>query len=411
MKSRTLIFAFVLSLSVTVFSQREEEKRPRVVVVEPSFVKAQPSPTPAKEPLVSLIQGSDKDYSSSNAQLGSTDDLSLAKIKNKIMEARILLQSKPLLISFNDSSQVDTNWVRLAFFDRKKEKVDFVTLPKPLFLRRGAQIPAYTSDNRAVTVSIIRGNGVNTPVTIWEDGIFHLPLLVQYPIERDRRHKETAYYVSTHPGLVKPEVVQAGKVYVRSIIDAARGVLREKGVFIQKEIADIAERLMVVEHVDHYRFRNELHINIFNDIYAIYALNEGQAYWYAVSRAGAGGAVQMIPSTYAMVRTRFYHVGLIPDFVEGMRNHLNAVKAMLLYMKMTWDELIMNETVFQALQSGIATQGELLAAGYNSNPARLPTYIRRGGENWRSLIPAETRIYLEIYRSMELFVPIEPRKE
>lgn len=119
----------------------------------------------------------------------------------------------------------------------------------------------------------------------------------------------------------------------------------------------------------------------------------------------------MIPSTYAMVRARFYNVGLIPDFVEGMRNHLNAVKAMLLYMKMTWDDLVTNETIFQAIQSGIATQKELLAAGYNSNPARLSLYIRRGGSNWRELIPRETRIYLEIYRSMELFVPIEARKE
>jgi cell wall assembly regulator SMI1 len=119
----------------------------------------------------------------------------------------------------------------------------------------------------------------------------------------------------------------------------------------------------------------------------------------------------MIPSTYAIVRNRFYNVGLIPDFVDGMRNHLNPVKAMLLYMKMVWEDLLMNDVVYQALQSGIATQKELIAAGYNSNPARLPLYIQRGGANWRELIPAETKIYLEIYRSMELFVPLEPRKE
>ena len=30
----------------------------------------------------------------------------------------------------------------------------------------------------------------------------------------------------------------------------------------------------------------------------------------------------------------------MPDFVEGMRNHVNASQAMLLYMQMTWNDLI-----------------------------------------------------------------------
>ena len=80
----------------------------------------------------------------------------------------------------------------------------------------------------------------------------------------------------------------------------------------------------IVEHVDHLRFRKESHPNIYNDIFALYALNEGQTYRYSVSSAGAGGMVQMIPSTYRMMRSRYYNVGLMPDFVEGMRNHVNA---------------------------------------------------------------------------------------
>jgi hypothetical protein len=50
-----------------------------------------------------------------------------------------------------------------------------------------------------------------------------------------------------------------------------------------------------------------------------------------------------------------------------------------------------------------------MAAGYNSNPAKLPGYIKRGGSNWRTLIPRETKIYLQIYASLEKAVPMSPR--
>ena len=82
---------------------------------------------------------------------------------------------------------------------------------------------------------------------------------------------------------------------------------------------------------------------------------------------------------------------------------------MLLYMQMTWNDLASNSTVAEAMASGIATQKQLMAAGYNSNPARLGGYINRGGSNWTSLIPKETQMYLQIYDSLERFVPMATR--
>ena len=119
--------------------------------------------------------------------------------------------------------------------------------------------------------------------------------------------------------------------------------------------------------------------------------------------------VQMIPATYRMIRSRYSNVPLIPDFVEGMRNHVNATQAMLLYMQMTWNDLTSSPTITGALATKIATPEQLMAAGYNSNPARLAGYINRGGENWTNLIPRETQIYLQIYDSLERFVPMQPR--
>jgi hypothetical protein len=81
---------------------------------------------------------------------------------------------------------------------------------------------------------------------------------------------------------------------------------------------------------------------------------------------------------------------------------------MLLYMQDTWNDLAASEDVQYALNAKLATQTELLAAGYNSNAARLPLYIRRGGASWKTLIPRETQIYLQIYRTLESLVPQKP---
>jgi hypothetical protein len=305
-----------------------------------------------------------------------------------------------------------TDVIRIAFYDYVTSQVDYVVMTKTAFLSRNAELAVTTANGKLVTARIVRANFVNTPVMIIDrENRAHLPLLVQYPIERNGSHAETAYYVSTHPGIVTPEVVNAGRIYMQNTLDLARENLQKKGIYISPQVIDMAERLSIVEHIDHQRFWNENNQALFNEVYALYALNEGQTYRYSVSSAGAGGMVQMIPATYYMMRTRYSNVGLIPDFVEGMRNHANAAKAMLLYMQMTWSDLVSSDTIVDALESGIATPAELMSAGYNSNPAKLAGYIRRGGANWKNLIPRETRIYLQINASMDKFIPYIPRKK
>lgn len=335
--------------------------------------------------------------------------MSFGQIKSKIAEAKRQLQSRPLATALVEGT-APTDYVRVAFNDSKANQIDYFVLSKEAFLSTESEKFVSSERGRQLRVKTLRGNGVNTPIVVTDDaGNMQLPLMVQYPVVRNGKYMETAYYMSTHPGLVTPEVVNAGRYYVRNVIEIARDRLREKGIHIQPKLADIAERLATVEHVDHTRFRSEFHPNIYNDIFTLYALNEGQTYRYSVSSAGAGGMVQMIPSTYRMVRSWHPNVPLIPDFVEGMRNHVNATQAMLLYMQRTWNDLIASPTVASAFSSGIASQQQLMAAGYNSNPAKIAGYINRGGENWTGLIPRETKIYLQIYDSIEKHVPMAPR--
>ncbi|MFZ1701857.1 MAG: hypothetical protein WBO10_15270 [Pyrinomonadaceae bacterium] len=419
MKNTLALSVFVLIASVSsIFSQSNSEEpvpsRP-IVVVTNSVPPAQTVKQPAT-PLPTPVPAQKLPVTSSNASESQASDLnykglSFSEIKGKIAEAKRQMAMRPLTIASVEPISLVTI-IRVAFYDTNEHKIDSFVLTKDQFLSPGAGTMLMSEGGKQIITRTIRGNGVNTPVVVTDaNGKPHLPLIVQYPRETRGVFTEMAYYVSTHPGIVTPEVVNAGRFYVSNTIDVAREQLKRKGYAIQPKVADIAEVLATLEHVDHLRFRTEYHPNIYNDIFTLYALNEGQTYRYSVSSAGAGGMVQMIPSTYRMVRSRFPNAALMPDFVEGMRNHVNASQAMLLYMQMTWNDLSASATVREAMATGIATQEQLMAAGYNSNPAKLARYISRGGENWTDLIPRETKIYLQIWDSLERHVTIKPRKQ
>jgi hypothetical protein len=300
--------------------------------------------------------------------------------------------------------------VTLAVLDDKSSQIHLLSIPKETFLSKWSEMNLTTSLGTNVQLRIIRANGVNTAVTVFDSaGRSLVPLVVEYPIERNGALFETAYYTSAHPALLSPEVVKAGQSYVHTMLDLAAKRLKDKGVPIPSNLVDIAERLCIVEHTDHTRFRTENRQTLFEEILSLYALNELDTYKHSVSFAGAGGMVQMIAPTYQMIRRLYPGIGLNPDFVYGMRNHGNALEAMLLYILETWKLLSSNSDVTAALSSGIATQPELMAAGYNSNPAKLGQYIRRGGSAWRTLIPRETQMYLQIYQSLNSLIPMKPR--
>ena len=325
---------------------------------------------------------------------------SVEQIEARIAEARRMLKTRSPLSS--------TDEVALAALDTRTSQIQLLTVSKQDFLERGADVFVPSSSGRLARVRIDRANGVNTAVTVFDTSSNRqlLPLVVQYPIVKGGRLTEMAYYTSAHPALLSAPLVDDGKSYVRTMLDEAADRLRAQGVEISPEIVDIAEHLCVVEHTDHKRFMTEDRASLFQEILALYALNKPDTFRYSVSTAGAGGMIQMIPQTYQAIRANHPNVALEADFVSGMRNHANALTAMLLYMQDTWDTLARSPEVRDALSSGTATQAELVAAGYNSNPLRLPLYLRRAGSEWRSAIPAETQMYLAIYGSLDSTVKL-----
>jgi hypothetical protein len=344
---------------------------PSAAHVEASYLRKKPSASPAAE-----------------------------RLRGRINEAKRELKKLP-------ADSLDD--VTLAVADPSGD-VRTLRATKEEFLQKGGEFTAVSSTGEPLKVSVVRPNYVNTAVRVTDaKGRELQPLVVRYPVEREGKLHEVAYYTSAHPAVENKEVVRAGGDYVRDRLDEAARKLAAIGERVDPAVIDVAERLAHVEHTDHKRFLTEDSESLFDEIRTLYALNAGDTYRYSVSSAGAGGMVQMIPPTYKGIREQHPKAELKEDFVAGMRDHANATQAMLLYMQDTWDYLKKQEEVAAALEGGLATQEELLAAGYNSNPMRLPKYLARGGSAWRTLIPEETKMYLRIYSAVEAHVDFDGR--
>jgi hypothetical protein len=399
MKLKSPVALFVVALAFSA-SQAQAQDTETEKLSRPRVVAATATAPPAAAP-----------EEAQKTITGPVMHLTPSVIQARISEARRMLKTRPVATAMTIPSSVPSiEFVTIAALERETSRTHLMSISKETFLTKGAEVNAITSLGTTVNIRVLRANGVNTALTIFTpEGKSLAPLTVEYPIEKGGKFREMAYYTSAHPALLSKDLVRAGQAYVRNMLDLAATRLREKGVAISPELVDVAERLCVVEHVDHDRFRAENRLALYDEIYSLFALNELDTYRFSVSSAGAGGMVQMIPWAYNLERARHPGVGLIRDFVTGMRNHGNALQAMLLYMHDTWNDLAANDEVKYALGAKLATTSELLAAGYNSNAAKLPLYLKRGADGWRTLIPRETQMYLQIYKSFDSLIPLPSR--
>ena len=197
------LLLFVASVLPVLGQITEPTKERQRVVVSENVPKPAPSTTPLPKPAISTAHS-----------------MSFRQIKSRIAEARRALQTKMLATAASDATTGQVESVRVAFLDRRSDAIDFLVLPKESFLSTVSEEEIVSESGRRMRVRTIRGNGVNTPVIlIDENEQTHPALMVQYPVIRNGKFIEMAYYMSTHPGLVTPEVVNAGRFYVRNVID------------------------------------------------------------------------------------------------------------------------------------------------------------------------------------------------
>src|SRR6185503_9494414 len=179
----------------------------------------------------------------------SSRRLSPNRIRARINEATRLMRVRPLPTALSVPS---IDYVTLAALLPETSQIHLMRIPKTAFLTKGATISFTTLQGLPVEIRVLRANGVNTAVTIFDERNRSLvPLVVEFPIERRGVFREMAYYTSAHPGLLSSELTKSGQTYVNSMVELAAKRLKDKGVSIPQNIVEVAKRLCIVEHVDH----------------------------------------------------------------------------------------------------------------------------------------------------------------
>ena len=135
-------------------------------------------------------------------------------IQSRIAEAERFLKSRPLQTAMTSPS---LTYVTLAAIDRTTSRVHLINISKETFLKKGAEVTMTSSLGTPLNIRILRANGVNTAVAIFDmQGRSYAPLVVEFPIEKRGIFREMAYYTSVHPALLSPELARSGRSYVRS---------------------------------------------------------------------------------------------------------------------------------------------------------------------------------------------------
>src|SRR5207248_8018466 len=221
-----------------------------------------PNPTSRPQP---------EEPKSSPREESSAVRLSPHRIRSRINEAERLMKVRPLQTALMSPS---LEYVTIAALLPETSQIHLIRISKQTFLTKGSELSAVSTMGLPVRLRVVRANGVNTAVTIFDDkNRSLLPLIVEFPIERRGVFREMAYYTSAHPALLSADLMKAGQTYVNSMVDLAAKRLRARGAPIASSLVEIAKHLCIVEHVDHDRFRNENRIALFEEIYTLYALN------------------------------------------------------------------------------------------------------------------------------------------
>ena len=91
--------------------------------------------------------------------------LSPSQIQSRIAEAERLLKSRPLQTAKNSPS---IDQVTLAALDRNTSRIHLLTIYKEVFLAKGSEITAPSSLGTNLSVRVLRANGVNTAVAVFD---------------------------------------------------------------------------------------------------------------------------------------------------------------------------------------------------------------------------------------------------
>lgn len=218
-------------------------------------------------------------------------------------------------------------------------------------------------------------------------------LLTTLP-ERSRSKYSEIVYTPYSEYLHTNELISAGRDYINQKVETAfdqldfariRSVSTPGGMVASSISKDFVKNIILVEHVDpdSFNLADDGGKELTERVLALIGANQERAYRYTGSPAGANGLAQFIRPTYNTIVSRYPKAHLIKDYNLGMADHVNAIKAMVLFFDNYKKEIADKVTRAEVL-SQLGINEEMLAAAYNGGPKKVARSINTLGLAWIS---------------------------
>ncbi len=201
-----------------------------------------------------------------------------------------------------------------------------------------------------------------------------------------------------------PELIEAGREYLKSVVASAMADLKVNSALLPSFFA----RLPILEQTDMTEFNANPQISV-DRVLVLIGANKDVAFKKTGSKAGALGWVQFTPTTYKNIRKGYPAANLIADFAIGAADHLNSMKAAILLYDYNLAGLVKK---FGNKILDDPKLEEYLAAAYNGKPSRaslsLKASILAGLDDWvdalsskRGGLANETKGYMTKIRFLQ----------
>jgi hypothetical protein len=270
--------------------------------------------------------------------------------------------------------------------------------------------PRFGANAEGITVEPGKSNGVNTRFTVYPE--HNIVLALKRPVRHGTTFKEVTY-TPYSDALDTPQVRDAGLMYLKNVLAAAKDDLIKRGVkplSCDRFVADdVSVALAIIEHIDPLKFESGKYTaeKLIHETLVILGTNKESAYRFSASKAGARGLFQFIPDTYKRIVRLYPQAGLEKDFVRGMENHENAAKASLLLFDA--DMRTMSNGKRDSVLAEPQVLGRFLASSYNCGSGKTKGVMDRHGEDWHINVPAETQIYLKKFDAVWEWLHLQPQ--
>ncbi len=316
------------------------------------------------------------------------------------------------------TTPTDDIWadVTLAVWNKGTDEIRYVDAKK-----RGTKLEIASGYE---DIFVRRSNYINSEYAISDPN--SIVVGVRYPILKSIKAGNAITHYEMHDeayapysrDLHLPETVKAGHDYLNATIDQAFTEMRSANIASRstpgKLMADVVDKdlikgIVTIEHTDLWTLQNDPNYGVERFLVTL-GLNTKDTYNYSRSSANAFGLAQFIPSTYASFAART-QLGLIPDFEEGLKNHVNAVRAAAAHLD---DSLASMPSTVKQIGMHDDKVKEYLAAAYNGGYSKVRTAIsiwdeQISGEYQPHEILSRSRLYpetIDYVKKLRLALPI-----